>query len=126
MPTRERVAAFIAMVEADRFVDAIEGFYTEDASMQDNDASPRLGRAALVAAEQTTLAAISIHTRPVATWLVDGDRVVIRWVFDVTFADGRQGVMDELALQEWQGDRIVREQFFYDPAWAKSAVKPSG
>jgi ketosteroid isomerase-like protein len=126
MPTRERVAAFIAMVEADRFVDAIEGFYAEDASMQDNDAPPRLGRAALVAAEEATLAAISIHTRPVETYLVDGDKVVIRWVFEVTFADGRRGVMDELALQEWQGDRIVRERFFYDPAWPKSAVEPGG
>jgi ketosteroid isomerase-like protein len=126
MPTRERVAAFIAMVEADRFVEAIEGFYAEDASMQDNDAPPRLGRAALVAAEEATLAAISIHTRPVETYLVDGDKVVIRWVFEVTFADGRQGVMDELALQDWQGERIVRERFFYDPGWAKSAVKPGG
>ena len=37
MPTRERVQAFIAEVEAGRFVEAIEGFYAENASMQDND-----------------------------------------------------------------------------------------
>ena len=23
---------------------------------------------------------------------------------------------DEIALQEWRGDRIFRERFFYDPA----------
>ena len=124
MPTRERVREFIAEVEAGRFVEAIEGFYAEDASMQDNDGPVRQGRAALVAGEKATLAAVSaIRTRPVETFLVDGDHVVIRWVFDFTFAGGGQATMDELALQTWAGDRIVRERFYFDPAWRNSAVK---
>ena len=120
MPTRERVQAFIAEVEAGRFVEAIEGFYAENASMQDNDGPVRKGRDALVAGEKATMAAVSaIRTRPVETVLVDADQVVIRWVFDFTFADGRQATMDELTLQTWAGDRIAHERFYYDPAWRK-------
>ena len=127
MPTRERVRDFIAEVEAGRFVEAIEGFYAEDASMQDNDGPVRAGRATLVADEKAAMAAVSaIRTRPVETLLIDGDHVVIRWVFDFTFAGGGQATMDELALQTWDGDRIVRERFYYDPAWRKAAAKPSG
>ena len=36
MPTRERVQAFVAMVEANKFVEAIREFYTDDATMQEN------------------------------------------------------------------------------------------
>jgi len=46
----------------------------------------------------------------------DGDKVVIRWIFEFTGQDGRQRRMEELAYQRWQGNKIVQEQFFYDPA----------
>jgi hypothetical protein len=47
---------------------------------------------------------------------VNGDHVVIRWVFDFRFRNGRTMRMEELAWQRWQGDRIAEEEFFYDPA----------
>ena len=36
MPTRERVQAFVAMVEAGDYVEAIRQFYSDDATMQEN------------------------------------------------------------------------------------------
>jgi hypothetical protein len=30
-------------------------------------------------------------------------------------------LLDEVALQRWNGERIVEEQFYYDPAQLKSA-----
>lgn len=36
MPTREVVERFVEAVQAGRYVEAIERFYTEDASMQEN------------------------------------------------------------------------------------------
>ncbi|HEY2661324.1 MAG TPA: nuclear transport factor 2 family protein [Caulobacteraceae bacterium] len=120
MPTRGRVLAFIARVEQGDYVGAIEDFYAQDATMQDNDGAPRGGREALVAQEKATMSAVTqIATRPVERWLVDGDRVAINWVFDFTFRDGSTAVMDEIAFQEWSGDRIQRERFYYDPAWRR-------
>ena len=46
---------------------------------------------------------------------VNGDHVVIRWVFQFEFHDGARTRLDELAYQRWEGDRIVEEKFFYDP-----------
>ena len=57
-----------------------------------------------------------MRTRRVETHLVDGDRVVINWVFEMTGQDGATRVMDELALQTWDGDRIATERFYYDPS----------
>lgn len=117
MPTRERVEALIAMVEAGRYVEAIEQFYTEDATMQENNQPPRGPRAKLVEGEKKTLAAHKeARTLPGSTYVVDGDVAVIRWTFVFTRKDGSSFRMEELAHQRWRGDRIVEERFFYDPA----------
>jgi ketosteroid isomerase-like protein len=116
MPSRERVAAFVAMVEEGRYVDAIRDFYTEDASMQENGEPPRAGRDRLIDHEWRMLAAHEAATTlPGTTWVLDGDQVVIRWSFEFTRKDGKRFRMEELALQRWRGDRIAEERFFYDP-----------
>ena len=75
MPTRERVQALIDLVEGGRYVEAIEAFYHEDASMQENLDPPRRGRNTLVGGEQRVIEAHrSIRTRPVHTFMVEGDR----------------------------------------------------
>jgi hypothetical protein len=117
MPSRERVRAFISAVERGAYVEAIEDFYHPGASMQENRQAPRVGRDTLVAHERKMLAGLkAMRTRRVDTYLVDGDRVVINWVFEMTGQDGTTRMMDELALQTWDGDRIATERFYYDPA----------
>lgn len=117
MPSRERVEKFIAMVESGAHVEAIEAFYHPHASMQENGLPPRVGRDVLVAHERAALARMqAVHTHRVETFLVDGDHVVVNWVFEMTEKGGTTRRLEELALQVWEGDRIVRERFFYDPA----------
>jgi ketosteroid isomerase-like protein len=115
MPSRERVKALVAMVEAGKFVEAIEAFYAEDATMQENNAPPRGPRAKLLEADKKTLAAHKeARTLPGSTYVVDGDTAVIRWTFVFTRKDGTSLRMEELAMQTWRGDRIAEERFFYD------------
>ena len=116
MPTRERVLDFVALVERAQYVEALEQFYHPDASMQDNQQQPRSGRDRLVAEERATMARFaSMKTDPVTDLLIDGDKVMIRWRFTFTPADGPSMVMEELALQRWAGERIAEERFFFDP-----------
>jgi ketosteroid isomerase-like protein len=120
MPTRDRVQAFVAMVEAGEYVEAIRRFYTEDATMQENLGEIRSGRDALAAQEEAVLQGLkSITTRPGSTFAIDGDRVIVHWVFDIVQADGRKFTLDELAYQTWRGDKIAQERFYYDPAQRK-------
>ena len=44
MPTPETLERFIARVEENVHVEAVEKFYTANASMQENQSAPRLGR----------------------------------------------------------------------------------
>lgn len=123
MPSRDTVESFVALVEACRFIEAMERFYADDATMQENHLPPRVGKPALLAHERGVIASTSgVGARCVRPWLVEGDHVVIRWVFEFTLADGRRSRLEELAWQRWRGEQIVHEQFFYDPAPSRPAA----
>ena len=116
MPSSETLERFIARVESNAHVEAIQEFYTEGASMQENMAPPRVGRDTLVAHEAAALArAAAVHSTCVRPAFVNGDHVVIRWIFVFTWKDGTSGRIEELAYQRWEGEKIAQEQFFYDP-----------
>jgi hypothetical protein len=117
MPSPQTLERFIARVEQNAHAEAIEAFYTEDASMQENGAAPRRGRDALVANERRVLArAKAVQSQCVRPVLVNGDHVVVRWIFHFEWLDGSHTRIEELAWQRWQGERIAEETFFYDPA----------
>ena len=126
MPSRERVNAFVAAVRQGRYVEAIADFYALNATMRENLGAPRAGRDALIAHEKAVLGSVkSIVTREADPVLVDGDRVVIGWTFEMTGQDGGVRGMTELALQTWRGEEIAEEQFFYDPAQLQTSVEVS-
>lgn len=125
MPTRERVQELIDAVVHGDHAEAIARFYTEDASMQENAAEPRRGLPHLVDRERKVTEKVAkIVTHPPDTVVIDGDRVAIHWVFEFTHQDDRVRIVDEVALQIWEGDKIARERFFYDSpaaAWRPPA-----
>ena len=117
MPTDETIERFIARVEQNAHVEAVEEFYTADSSMQENQSAPRIGRDAHAANERRILSrAKAITSRCVRPVFVHGDRVVVRWMFRFEWLDGTVTQMEELAYQRWVGERIAEETFFYDPA----------
>jgi len=117
VPNQETIERFIARVESNQHDQAIAEFYTEDASMRENQAEPRKGRNKLVAGEQALLAkARSVESECVRPFFVSGDLVIIRWKFRFVWLDGSSMEMEEIAYQRWNGNQIAEEQFFYDPA----------
>ena len=117
MPTPTTIQRFVTRVEQGAHPDVIAEFYTTAASMQENEQPPRVGRDALVANERNVLArARAVRSSCIGAPLIDGDRVVIRWVFEFDWHDGTTTRMEELAYQRWEGERIAEEKFFYDPS----------
>src|SRR5271154_3058332 len=111
MPSRARLDEFIAVVESGDHAGAIERYYTADATMQENAAPPRVGRDTLLAHERAALARMSDVTSKCVSSVVEGDSVAINWNFVLTEKSGVVRRFDEVALQEWRGDRIFRERF---------------
>lgn len=125
MPTPETLERFIARVEQNAHVEAVEEFYAPDSTMRENNAAPRIGRDAHANAERKVMGrAKSVFSQCVRPAFVNGDHVVIRWIFRFEWQDGSVTRMEELAWQRWEGERIAEEQFFYDPA-QRVPVRPA-
>ena len=120
MPSTATLEAFIAKVESNAHVDAIRDFYTEDATMRENFDAPRAGRELLMANEAKVMErAASVKSTCVRPVFVNGDHVVVRWIFEFSWKAGGGARIEELAYQRWRGERICEEQFFYDPKQLK-------
>lgn len=116
MPKIETIEQFIEMVESNEHDKAIEKFYTIDASMQENQAEPRVGRDNLVANEKNTLLKVkSLVSKCIRPYFIDGDHVVIQWFFRFEWKNGTISEIEEIAYQKWEGELIKTEKFFYDP-----------
>ena len=120
MPSLNTVERFVSMVEAGQGVEALIQLYADHASMQENGATPRVGKDALLryehAAQASVTDVLATCVRPV---LITDDTVVIRWIFEYKSKQGKQVRFEELAYQRWEGELIAQEQFFYDPAQFK-------
>jgi hypothetical protein len=114
----EAVATLIAMVEQQQFLEAIERFYAEDATMQENSTPPRIGLQALLDGERYALAhrLKDIHVCKAVSHVLSGDRAAINWVFEYTDYEGNRCRLDEIAYQLWKDGKIVEERFFYNPS----------
>ena len=117
MPSQQTLDAFVETVLSGRHDEAIEKFYHPDSTMQENMNPPRKGRDGNVARERAVMNRFKeIHSATEGPVFVNGDHVVIRWVFRFVAADGSGFTMDELARQRWEGEKIAEERFYYDPA----------
>jgi len=127
MPTREAVEAFVAQVLRGEHVEAIRDWYADDASMQENQEPPRVGRELLMEHERQMLARnAGVETELLAPPMVDGDRVAIHWRFTFTSRKGNVRSFEEVAWQTWRGDKVWREVFFYDPQQMAPKAVPAG
>jgi hypothetical protein len=117
MPDQKILDDFLAMVLSGEHDRAIELFYAEDSTMQENFGEIRRGRANHVARERATLARFKeVRTTLVPPVFVAGDFVVLHWIFAFTRPDGTVVRIEELAHQRWAGNKVAEERFYYDPA----------
>jgi ketosteroid isomerase-like protein len=124
MSTRERVQELVGYVQAGRIPEAIERFYADGATMQENRQPPTVGKAANLARELAFGDSVERwHEVTVRSIAVDGDQVLIEWVFEYTTREGQRIRMEEVAQQTWRDGKIVRERFFYDSATLGSHVE---
>ena len=122
MSTQENVKQLIAMAVDGKFLEAIEKFYSDGASMQENNGPPRVGLTALLENERRALTYMSQLRTTAVSQVVEGDRAAINWIFEFTDPQGNRRRLEEIAYQLWREGKIVEERFFYDPAQRTAPV----
>lgn len=117
MTLKEKAQDIYMMMSQGQMREACEKYYHDDVVVKDGLMEVRNGKAAQLAAIDGWLKSLKeMHGGGVDSVAVDEDNsiVMIESWFDGTFQDGNRMKMTEIAVQKWDGDKIVEERFYYN------------
>ena len=111
---KKAVDDLTAKVVVGKSLDAIDQYYAEDVTMQENEQPPRVGKAACGAFEENFLSMIKAkRTFACDGYVISGNKAYIVYRIDLDHADlGRLNV-NEVAIQEWANGKVKHEKFVY-------------
>ena len=116
---RTAVSAIFDHMAKGEIIEAIETFYDENVTMQENSGDPTAGRAANLERERQFLASIkewkSLDIQSIG---LDGDTTdgsaLIEYSFDFISTDDQAVRYEQVAVQTWKNGKIIRERFYYN------------
>ena len=104
-----------AAVLAGRILEAFDQYYAEDVVMQENAATPTVGKAANRAREIQFLESIEqFHGAQCLGSATSGDTSYSEWILDVTFKGGIRVKMEQVAVRRWRNGQVAQERFYYN------------
>lgn len=114
----ERAKELYRMLGEGKMMDAFEKFYHENVVMIEATGESFSGkdrnRERMHEWEESVQEMHGGGTENIASNEKDGVTMVETWA-DVTFKGGQRMKMEEIAVQKWKGDKIIRERFYYNP-----------
>ncbi|HTO72147.1 MAG TPA: nuclear transport factor 2 family protein [Myxococcota bacterium] len=113
-PAEELAKRIVAGMD-DEFNLDLGKFYTEDAVSEEPAGGTVTGLQSLRSKLAGWLAGLRAATWKARHVFVSGRTICIEWEADLTFKDGRQMNLREIAVHEVRGDKICAERFYYDP-----------
>jgi len=118
MDIRAQVEALVAGVQKGRSLDVFEEYYADNVVMNWNGVDDRVGKAANREFREFFAHNVQFHTIAAESVLVDGDKAVIEWVYDVSSAGGPRVHRKHVIVQTWESGKIVRQNFYVPgPLW---------
>jgi len=95
-------------------LEAFEQYYAEDVVMQENSEEPRRGKDVNRKAEQEFFSSLaSFNDGKLVSSAVNGNITFGEWFMDVTFKNGQNAKLSQVAVRRWKDGKIVNERFYY-------------
>ena len=123
-PTEELAKRIVTAMD-DEFNLDLGKFYTEDIVSEEPAGGTVTGLQSLRSKLAGWLAGLRGATWKARHVFVSGKTIAIEWEADVTFKDGRQVKLVEIAIHEVRGDKIFAERFYYDPRALMPPAQPA-
>lgn len=105
------------MVNQGQILDAFEKYYHDDVVMIEATGMVREGKAQNREYEKQFVGSVKeVHGGGVGAITSDeqsGKTMVESWM-DVSFKDGNRVKLEQVAVQEWKDDHIIKERFYYN------------
>ncbi|MEM9888633.1 MAG: nuclear transport factor 2 family protein [Bacteroidota bacterium] len=116
MNYKEKAQDIYNMLGQGQLLDAFDKYYAENVVMTEPRGT-RTGKAECRAYEEQFLSNIeAFHNLEVKNIGSDeaAGTTFVQSIMDVTFKGGQRAQMNQVAVQQWEGDHIVHEEFYYD------------
>ena len=114
MTVKNQVQSMIDGILSGKLLETFDAYYADDVVMSENKKEERVGKAANRDYELQFLDSIQeFHGAKVGRVIVDGDHAALEWTFDVTFKGGNRVTMEQVAVQTWKDEKIIREDFYH-------------
>ncbi len=112
---QERVKSLNALLIRGETVKAMELFYAEDVSMQENEEEPRRGKEFCIAHERKNLGKVKDFQLVILNQAIDDVNEVVFTEMEVSFTikGGPRMKIVEIGIQHWKGGLVSREKFYY-------------
>ncbi|HRE74222.1 MAG TPA: hypothetical protein PK637_03130 [Flavobacteriales bacterium] len=116
MSYKEKVTTMYNMVNSGQILDAFEKYYHNDVVMQEMGEAERVGKDANREYEKNFVGSVkAINGGGVDAITSDesnGVTMVESWM-DITFQNDARVKLEQVAVQYWKGDQIVKERFYH-------------
>ena len=116
MTYKEKAHDIYNQILQGNLLNAFDQYYDDNVVMTE-PLGTREGKAACRAHEEQFLSSVQeFHGMEVKKLASDEDsgQVFLEVTMDVTFKDGNRVNMEQVAVQQWEGDKIVHERFYYN------------
>ena len=118
MTYKEKAQDIYIQLQQGKLLEAFDKYYAENVTMTEPRGT-RTGKAECRAYEEQFLSNIeafhSLEINNVASDELKGTSF-IESTMDVTFKGGHRAKMEQVAVQQWEGNQIIHERFYYDNA----------
>ncbi len=115
-PLSECVAELTELIRQNRTLEAMEQFYADNVTMQENETHPRVGKMACLEHERHLLARVTDMKSMLINQAINGQAGVVfsEWYMEATYLSGKQFSLTEISVQQWRNGQIVSEKFYYN------------
>ncbi len=111
----QKVQDLYTMINTGQLLEGFEKYYAQDVVMNEIGEAERVGKDVNRTYEQQFVASVKeIHGggASFASNEETGVTMVENWM-DISFQDGNRIKMEQVAVQTWKGDEIIKEVFYH-------------
>ena len=103
-----------SLVLSGKPLEAFEKYYHDDVVMQENNAEPTIGKDANRKREKDFFGSITDFRKAAVLHVAVNENVsFVTWQYDYTHKDWGTRNYTQVSVQQWENDKIIKEQFFY-------------
>ncbi|NHA05427.1 hypothetical protein G7092_16575 [Mucilaginibacter sp. HC2] len=115
---KDKVEAFNQLITNDKTVQAMELFYSEEVELQENEATPTIGKQNCITREKFLLGKFGLAL-VITKQAIDEVNQVVFSEYEMTItslADQKLMYRTEISVQQWENGLIKKEKFYYNEA----------